>query len=269
MPKTSAPTSALDAALPKALPQGGELHLDQTGPSAFAFRSLRVGDVRVFDLDLALPYIAPLLAKADTSVPIPDGARWITVHPNGDGSKGVPVLVQEEKKGAGIWHVIAGAGGSLNYLKVRGVKSEAAYKQEAAERAGAKKAEKKAQQARDAASGLTGDKRQAQEALTTQVRAAEKEFVKRVAEAQGWDASLLTPNPPPGLTDSAPEKFVKDHARGLLRQATKAVGLQRQALLLDGDLRAASLGAGGHLLERRCQVEHGLRRRTVADQPDV
>lgn len=47
---------------------------------------------------------------------IPEGARWITVHPNGTGSKEQAVLVQEIKHGSSVFHVIWGAGSKLNYL---------------------------------------------------------------------------------------------------------------------------------------------------------
>ena len=57
---------------------------------------------------------------------IPPGARWITVRPNGPGTEGRPVLVQPAADGA--YHVIGGAGGKLNYLKLTGVRSEASYK---------------------------------------------------------------------------------------------------------------------------------------------
>jgi len=65
--------------------------------------------------------------------------------------------------------------------------SKSACKQEAADRSGAKKAEKKTQAAKDKETGLTGYKRQAREALIEQVLNAEREFVQTVAAAQGWD----------------------------------------------------------------------------------
>lgn len=86
----------------------------------------------------------------------------------------MPVLVQEQKKGAGIWHVIGGAGGSLNYLKIRGVKSEAHYRQEAADRAGLKRAEKKAKDKIDKLSGILTSKREAVDGLRSQVLDAER-----------------------------------------------------------------------------------------------
>ena len=63
---------------------------------------------------------------------IPAGARWITVFPNGRDNKDQPLLVQEEKNGT--MRVIGGAGGKLNYLKLKGVRSESEYKAETAAR---------------------------------------------------------------------------------------------------------------------------------------
>jgi hypothetical protein len=172
----------------------------------------------VFDFELALPFFAPALATAAT--PIPEGARWITVHPNGEGSKGTAVLVQEQKKGAGLWHVIGGAGGSLNYLKIWGVKSEADYKKEAADLSGAKRAEMKANDDRDKETGLSGDKRQARDKLRSQVIDAEKEFVQTVAQAQGWKREELVQKHPAGLSLKG-QKFVdKSDHRDLLKRAT-------------------------------------------------
>lgn len=232
----------LSASLVSLLPLGGELDLHASLPGHFIFRSMRLGESRVFDLDAALPVLAPPLLKAGEA--IPDGARWITVHPNGDGSKGVPVLVQEEKKGSGIWHVISGAGGSLNYLKIRGVKSEGAYRDDARDRRVARQAEKKARLATDKESGLHEEKQAARLKLQAQVRAAEDDFLHAVATSQGWGPEVMTPETPAHLSAEAAEKTRRDHRRGLLRKAREVVGLQRQALLQDADLRAAAFDTG-------------------------
>ena len=53
--------------------------------------------------------------------------RWITIHPpDGDkGRPGVPVMIREH--GDGTAHVVGGAGGRLNMLKLRGIKSPEEY----------------------------------------------------------------------------------------------------------------------------------------------
>ena len=89
-----------------------------------------------------------LLIKATQ---IPPGARWVTVHPNGVG-KGQPVLIEPQPDGSA--KVIGGAGGSLNHLRLRGVKSVDQSKEEAAGKAQEKHEAKKAQTAADKAAGV-------------------------------------------------------------------------------------------------------------------
>ena len=67
-----------------------------------------------------------LLLKASA---LPPGAHWITVKPNGPSSTGQPVLIEPQPDGSA--KVIGGAGGSLNHLRLRGVKSHSDYKAEA------------------------------------------------------------------------------------------------------------------------------------------
>lgn len=231
------------ASLIALLPLGAELDLAPTDePGRFVFKSLRVGETRIFDLEAVSPLLAAPLAKGEGS--IPEGARWITVHPHGEGTKGVPVLVQETERGSGVWHVIAGAGGSLNYLKVRGVKSEATYRQEAADRAVAKRAERKAKLEADKKTGLHQQKSAERQAIRAQVRAAEQEFVREIAKQQGWDEADLAPPDASSLTPEAAKLAAKQHHRVLLKKAQAAVQLQRQALLADADLRAAAFDSG-------------------------
>ena len=94
---------------------------------------------------------------------LPPGSRWITVRPNGPGTEGHPVLIQPA--GDGAYHVIGGAGGKLNFLKLRNVKSEADYKQEAAASAVGRREEKKRLRERDRENGLHESKQRARQAL--------------------------------------------------------------------------------------------------------
>jgi hypothetical protein len=64
------------------------------------------------------------LSKA---VALHSGERWITVHPHGDEEPGVPVLIKEQPDGSA--HIVGGAGGSLNYVKLTNLKSPEEYKQ--------------------------------------------------------------------------------------------------------------------------------------------
>ncbi len=72
---------------------------------------------------------------------IAPGARWTRPRPNGPGNEGQPVLIQPSADGS--MHVIGGAGGTLNYLKLRGVKDASDYKGEVAKRAAGRSEEQK------------------------------------------------------------------------------------------------------------------------------
>lgn len=65
--------------------------------------------------------------KAAVKLKQAGATRWITIHPpDGDkGRPGVPVMIRE--KGDGTAHVVGGAGGRLNMLKLRGIKSPEEY----------------------------------------------------------------------------------------------------------------------------------------------
>lgn len=111
---------------------------------------------------------------------IPAGARWITVHPNGDKeAKGQPVLIQPQADGSA--KVIGGAGGALNHLRIRAVRSEAEYKQEAEKRKAEKREQAKAQREEDKKRGLLESKQAARKAVKDQQVKAEQEFVRTLS----------------------------------------------------------------------------------------
>lgn len=181
---------------------------------------------------------APIdLLKADHG-PIPPDARWITVHPNGPGSKGQPVLVVPAGEG-GSMRVIGGAGGKLNMLKLRGVKDESSYRLEASQRQAEKRKARKDQIASDKALGLHEAKEKARKELFEQTRSARKKFVKTVAEALGWDQSALELDTSE-LTPEAAKKAQRRHEAELLKKARAAVDLQRRALVADRERQKAA-----------------------------
>ncbi len=170
----------------------------------------------------------------------PAGARWITVHPNGKDTKGTPVMVQETKHGSGVMHVIGGAGGKLNYLKLRGVKSEADYRKESVERSKAKRESAKEQKQKDKAAGTFQKKQSSRRDIREQKQGHEAEFVQTVARAMDWKSEDLAF--PEHLYENVSElgrkkAGIKHHA-ALLKRANEAVEMQRQRLLLDADARS-------------------------------
>lgn len=225
---------------------GGVLTADDDGDGRATFKSWIVTGyapnvtlaVTAFDLCVTLLGSGGELFKADHG-PIPADARWITVHPNGEGSKGQPILVVPVKDGSGHMRVIGGAGGKLNMMKLRGVKSEADYKAEFSERAAKKRQAKKEQARRDKELGIDKGKAEAREKINEQRRAAQKSFIKTVAEAMGWDDESLHLDTS-GLSDAAKKRAESRHHADLLAKAKGAVESQRQILVSDLDRRAAA-----------------------------
>jgi superfamily II DNA or RNA helicase len=146
-----------------------------------------------FDLYGAFRKAEESLAKAGEYKECP-GGRWITVHPNGDEEKGNPVYICPNPDGT---HTITGgAGGSLNGLRLTGVKSPEEYAAEGKR----KRSEKRRTEAmaREALKQQLGDQKykehlaeiesQKKEA-EAQARAAKLEAVRATAQTMGVDPS--------------------------------------------------------------------------------
>ena len=61
--------------------------------------------------------------------------RWITVHPNGKDEPGRPVQIRQVAGHSGVFHIVGGADGKLNGLRLQGIKDPAQYKAESKGRA--------------------------------------------------------------------------------------------------------------------------------------
>jgi hypothetical protein len=167
--------------------------------------------------------------------PVQDGDRWITVHPNGPGSKGNAVLLRPVKGQPGVHRVVGGAGGKLNFLKITLTKDPAQYKQEAMERQKAKRADEKAALAKMSPEERTAH--QQKEVLRKAARVkAESDFIRSVlGDDQGGET--------PDLFQEGPEadpNAVKAYHRERLKQALGACKEAERRLVLDADARVAA-----------------------------
>ncbi|WP_438979530.1 helicase-related protein [Polynucleobacter sp.] len=170
-----------------------------------------------------------LLVKSQT--PIPAGARWITV--NGGEGGGQAVLIQPMPDGSA--KVIGGAGGSLNHLRLRSVKSKDTYKEEAAAKAKDRSEAKKEQTKADKAAGIHNEKQNALKDLKKQKQAAERGVIESVAKKAGWkqedmdfpDADYAH------LSSAALEKMKSRHHANLLSKAKDVIKQSREKLLND------------------------------------
>jgi superfamily II DNA or RNA helicase len=168
------------------------------------------------------------------------GERWITVRPNGPGSDGQPVLIKPAPDGS--FKVIGGAGGKLNHLRLTGVKSEADYSHEVAQKQSGRREQQKLQRDRDKEAGLTESKARAREAIKAQLGQHKAKFVQTVATAMGWkqEEMRFPEEKYRNVSEKARAVAERKHAAALYSRATQAVEQQRQRLLNDGAARAAA-----------------------------
>jgi hypothetical protein len=171
------------------------------------------------------------------------GERWITLKPHGHDEKGVPVLIKETTQGSGVYHVIGGAGGKLNYMRIRPKAPDETLKDSIAARRKAKQEQKKVQAKRDKELGLDQAKKGAKEQIQLKEQAEERTFINTVAQAMNWQAADLEPKIPDHLSDKAQERLRQQHHADLLKRAHEAVDLQRQHLATDAEARATALEA--------------------------
>lgn len=182
-----------------------------------------------------------LLLKAQ---PIPAGARWITVTPPGH-EKGQPVLVQPHPTHKGVWSVIGGAGGKLNYLKLRGIKPEGSYKEGLTEKDKARRELAKKQAARDKELGIAKPKAAKKAEIVARRQQHQREFIATVAAAAGWrkEQTEFKTEDHAHLSPEAYQAVQRQHHASLLKKAKAFVAQQRAELLADADKKAEAFGA--------------------------
>lgn len=175
------------------------------------------------------------MAKAEHE-PMQDGDKWITIHPNGKGSKGNAVLIRPIKGEPGVHRIVSGAGGSLNFMRINLTKSPEDYKKESLERRKTKMADQKAKMA-----AMTPEEREthaAAEAVNKEnTKKAEKKFITKVLgddSQEGQDVDMFQDGP------DADPKAAKLYHKERLRQAFAACKEAEKRIVLDADSRIAS-----------------------------
>jgi superfamily II DNA or RNA helicase len=183
----------------------------------------------------------------------PDGSRWITIHPHGEDEKGQPVLIHPNPDGSHT--IVRGAGGALNGLRLTGVKSEEEYKHLARQRREEKKEAMRQKEVADrqrlgaeAYAQRVADKQQKTKEIAEAKRAAERQFVEKVFEAQGIDKAHLD-IPKEKLAgvadDKTAQRLLDKHHQKLVTYA-KAVAGSVKEIVRDG-LDQLSTDSAGEL----------------------
>ncbi|HWQ07699.1 MAG TPA: hypothetical protein VN436_01280, partial [Holophaga sp.] len=185
------------------------------------------------------------LIKADGGTgDIPPGAHWITVHPNGPGTKGSPVLIAPVTGQKGVARIIGGAKGKLNGLRLHGVKDKDTYEQESKERRQQQAAKEKARKA-----GLTSEQKtqekQAKEQAKGARREAEVAFIHKVMGHTGEAQALFEDGDNPDTPAlSHREKLAK--AKAVVKEARKRIMLDAESRVKAG---VGQIGGGQATLD--------------------
>lgn len=161
------------------------------------------------------------------------GYKWITVHPQGEESGGMPVKIKVNPDGTGT--VVAGAGGSLNAMKLTKLRSPEEWKQTAQER----KARRK--QAQDA---LPDEAKKAQRETRRKLRDAEAEakakYLAAVSSTQGWEEPVSVPEAlAEQMTDEQRAGIERRRQREMIAKADRIIRNARVALLEHQDTEMA------------------------------
>lgn len=185
--------------------------------------------------------------------------RWITVHPWGDDEKGIPVKIRESKTERGVWHVVGGAGGRLNYLKLTNIKSPEEYKKRQVEKKRLHKEAEKGRrevekvklkqmtpEEREESSAAKRRERERRGELETHLETQRREMIADVAKNLGWkddewkfDATRERLSAA-GASEERIAQLEQSHYKRVFGRAQDAVRLTKRQVLLDADLRAAA-----------------------------
>lgn len=168
---------------------------------------------------LKISRLTKALAKAVKSYPpIPPGARWITLRPNGPGTEGHPVLIQPQPDGT--HRVIGGAGGKLNYLRLDKVKTR---KQLAEERKQRDKDKREKERARKAE--LSPEEREAEAAFEKgkkdRIRREQRKIIEKVREKIGGVSEDLNEEELAGMPDKLKQRLLDRHHRRQWKEAMR------------------------------------------------
>lgn len=168
--------------------------------------------------------------EAKAKAKYPPGTRWITIHPQ-NREKGVPVLVRDH--GDGTAHIIGGAGGKLNLMKLSNIKSPEEYKRKVRARKEAERAKKKAEKEEEKKyietfskeerkKYVETKKQQKQEQLEKELERkrktveTEQEFVDSITDSMGWEQYPI-------------EEFYEEQREQLERQLADAIAVEDEA----------------------------------------
>lgn len=177
---------------------------------------------------------ARMIQKARFAEPNEDGTRWITIHPHGNkDAPGRAVRIRPVAGKSGVFHVVGGADGELNGLRLQNIKSPEHYKAEAKVRA---KESRKAQKDKLAkmTPGQKEEHKANHEAAKTTVKEAEKKLIEASLKAKGIDPATAQMPEGSGLAGHKVHQSLVSDAMKTAREAEKRLLMDAEARVQAG-----------------------------------
>ncbi len=180
--------------------------------------------------------------------------RWITMRPQGEDGRGYPVLIRmdDASGGSGGGTIVGGAGGSMNYRRVTGVKKKGEYRtearrkrREAEQRKEAKKQRQKEEARREGMDDTAIDTAEeyravALEMLQEEEQLAQAEHLAELQSILGWESPLLDETVAEGMSKKSRERIERERTRRLLKEAEKAERQVQEAVIEQHDRAVAA-----------------------------
>lgn len=199
------------------------------------------------------------IQKAGFAEPEGDGTRWITVHPHGNkDAPGHAVRIRPVSGKPGVFHVVGGADGKLNGLRLQGIKSPEHYKSEAKKRANEHKAKQK-----DALAKMTPEQRKAHqqdhEEAHAKVKEAEQKLIEASLKAKGIDPKQAQASSGNNLADHKTRQSLLSDAAQTAREVEKRLLMDAEARVQAGleTLGRDNQPTADQILTTTTDEEHG------------
>lgn len=183
--------------------------------------------------------------------------RWITIHSDHDGKGGTPVKIRESRTNPGVWHVVGGAGGKLNYMTLHRVSSPEEAKAKAEEHRKIKRDAEKARREEEKVrmAKLTKEERksyvtekqieqQQKQAAVQKVEIEMRSRVAEIAQAAGWAPEEWQFDKQrekleqAGTSHKRIEQLERDHLRRMITKCNQVVESAKRQVLIDHEARA-------------------------------
>lgn len=152
--------------------------------------------------------------------------RWITVHPWGRENDGIPVMIEDEGNGKG--HVVGGAGGRLNFMRLTNLKSEDQLREQAKARRKAKADQKKEEVKRGVKQAPPAD---------AEIKKRRMEYIEKMAPRVGLKNWKLDESKLAHLSEGARNVTLARHYRRVEGEIKRAVADVKKSIVLDLDKR--------------------------------